>query len=316
MPTGACGVNCDACQLRLTGACSTCGPGTGLEAGLKLEAQRRLLGAPCPILACAQMNRIAFCLRDCAAFPCENFSAGPYPFSRGFLAMQERRRSQLPPAYAPDGSHLKVDGSFWDRLQQTDLNPVCARTQFEPTAEGGLRFRFLNEEVLADVKGRCLKRHSGRGWERTDDPLLELATVLYLIHVKDVYPLGRDLVGPRDLKEGNFFQGPHELRTGPLIERYGGDIAGFRQAAERLGGEPVDMADAAFRLKPFPRVHLYFLLWAGDEEFPARMSVLVDRSIEEFLAADAIWALINRVSTALLTGSAGPRRPGVPKEGP
>ncbi len=316
MPTGACGVNCDACLLRLTGACSTCGPGASREAGLKIEAQGRILGAPCPILACARLNRIAFCLRDCAAFPCGNFSAGPYPFSRGFIAMQERRRRQLPPAYAPDGSHLKVDGFFWDRLQKTDLNQLCARTQFAPTAEGGLVFRFLNEDVMVDLNDRCLKRLEGGGWQRTEDPLLELATVLYLINVQDVYPLGRDLVGPRDLKEGHFFQGPHELRTAPLIERYGRDIEGFRQAAGRLDGEPVEMADAACRLKPFPRVPLYFLLWEGDEEFPARMSVLLDRSVEEFLAADAIWGLINRVSTALLTGAAGPRRPGVPEEAP
>lgn len=224
--------------------------------------------------------------------------------------MQESRRRQLPPDYAPDGSHLKVDGFFWDRLQTTDLNQLCARTQFAPTAAGGLVFRFLNEDVMVDLDGRCLKRLAGDDWQRTEDPLLELATVLYLINVQDVYPLGRDLVGPRDLKEGHFFQGPHELRTAPLIERYGRDIEGFRQAAARLGGEPVEMADAACRLKPFPRVHLYYLLWAGDEEFPARMSVLLDRSIEETLAADAVWALINRVSAALRTGSASPRRSG------
>jgi hypothetical protein len=30
--------------------------------------------------------------------------------------------------------------------------------------------------------------------------------------------------------------------------------------------------------------------------------VLFDRSIEELLSADAIWGLVNRVSTALLQG--------------
>ncbi len=125
--------------------------------------------------------------------------------------------------------------------------------------------------------------------------------MLYLINVKDVYPLGRDIVGPKDLKEGHFFQGPHELKTAPLVERFGADVQGFHGAAEVLCGERVDMADAAYRLKPFPRVNLYYLLWEGDDEFPARMSVLFERSIEETLAADAIWGLVSRVSTALLT---------------
>ncbi len=216
--------------------------------------------------------------------------------------MQERCRNQVPAAYAPDGSHLKVAAEYWERLSARDPLQLVAITQFQLTPENGLVFRFLNRDVLVDPQARCLRLWCGAGWDNADDPLLELATVLYLINVKGVHPLGRDIVGPPDLKEGHFFQGPHELKTAPLLDRFGTDVQGLRQAAEALGGEPVDMADAAYRLKPFPRVHLYYLLWEGDEEFPPRMSVLFERSIEETLAADAIWGLVNRVSTALLTG--------------
>ena len=215
--------------------------------------------------------------------------------------MQERRRKEPPAAYAPDGSHLKVAAEYWERLSSRDPQQLAAITQFQLTPENGLIFRFLNRDVLVDPKARCLRLSSGTGWDQADDPLLELATVLYLINVRDVYPLGRDIVGPKDLREGHFFQGPHELKTAPLVEKFGTDVQGFRQAAEALCGEPVDMADAAYRLEPFPRVNLYYLLWEGDEEFPPRMSVLFERSIEETLAADAIWGLVNRVSTALLT---------------
>jgi hypothetical protein len=214
--------------------------------------------------------------------------------------MQKHCRSLPPPAYAPDGSHLKVAAQYWDRLKQTDLLLLSARTQFQPTSDGRLVFNFLNRDVMVDPISCCLRRLDGARWEKVDDPLLELVSVLYLVNVNDVYPLGRDIVGPQDLKEGHFFQGPHELKIAPLVERYGGDLHGFRQATEKLGGEPLDMADAAVRLKPFPRVHLYYLLWEADNEFPARMSVLFERSIENVMAADAIWGLVNRVSTELL----------------
>ena len=114
--------------------------------------------------------------------------------------------------------------------------------------------------------------------------------------------MGKDIVGVKDLKEAHFFQGPHALRTDPLLKRYGGDLEGFKRAAEFLGGEPRDMADAAYKLSPYPRINLYFLLWQGDEEFSPQATVLLDRPIERILAADAIWALINRVATALLEG--------------
>jgi hypothetical protein len=218
--------------------------------------------------------------------------------------MQERHRKEVSAAYAPDGSHLKVAAEYWERLSARDPLQLVAVTQFQLTAENGLVFRFLNRDVLVDPQARCLRLWDGAGWDKAEDPLLELATVLYLSNVTDVYPLGRDIVGPKDLKEGHFFRGPHELKTAPLLDRYGKDAGGFREAAVRLSGEPVDMADAAYRLKPFPRVHLYYLFWEGDEEFPPRISVLFERSIEETLAADAIWGLVNRVSTALLTGKA------------
>lgn len=302
MPTGACGISCDVCKLNLLGTCSSCGPGTSLEAEKKLAAQRRLLGSPCSILACANLNQLEYCMRDCHQFPCDNFRNGPYPFSQGFLNMQARRLKEKPPAYAPDGSRVTVDAAYWDALRKRDISALCNFTLFKSDASGHLKFRFLNENILVDLDGRCLKRKADGDWTETEDPLLELVTVLYLMNVNGLYPMHRDIVGVKDLKEAHFFQGPHALRTEPLVRRYGTDLAGFSRAAEYLEGQPRDMADMAYRLLPFPRVPVYYLLWQADDEFEPRVTVLLDRSIENVLAADAIWALINRVTTALLAG--------------
>jgi hypothetical protein len=102
-------------------------------------------------------------------------------------------------------------------------------------------------------------------------------------------------VGLADLSESHFFTGPHAFRLDALQQRFGIDPEGFQRAALELGGQLVDMADAAACLWPFPRIPLYFLLWLRDEEFPARLRVLFDRSIDACLPADAIWALVNRV---------------------
>jgi hypothetical protein len=219
--------------------------------------------------------------------------------------MQQRRLKQRPPAFAPDGSRVSVASRYWDELQQKDVTALCNLTLFNPLSSDQVLFRFLNEDVLVDIGNRCLKRPAEHGWKQTEDPLLELVTVLYLLNVKGIYPIGKDIVGVKDLKEGHFFQGPHALKTDPLLRRYGNDLRGFREAAEYLAGKPQDMADAAYRLLPFPRVALYFLLWQGDQEFAPQMTVLFDRSIEEIFAADGIWALVNRVVTALLEGPRG-----------
>ena len=41
MPTGACGINCDVCQLNLLGTCSSCGSGLSLEAEQKLAVSQQ-----------------------------------------------------------------------------------------------------------------------------------------------------------------------------------------------------------------------------------------------------------------------------------
>jgi len=306
MATGACGIDCNVCKLRLMGACSTCGSGKSVEAQEKLAAQRRIFGGTCAILECAAMNGLAYCMRDCAAFPCENFEIGPYPFSQGFIQMQRRRIRQRPPAISHNKAPVSVPSEYWDDLQTKDVAHLCAVALADPDpAQGpaeGIVFHCLNEDIRVDIAGRRLMRRGEGEWIETDDPMLELIALIYCNAVSAVYPLGKDIVGPKDLKEAHFFQGPHVLRTDHLLERYGEDPDGFRQAARSLEGTPMEMADAAFQLRPFPRVPLYYLLWQGDREYPPRISILFDRSIEQVFAADAIWGLVNYVSLALVKG--------------
>jgi hypothetical protein len=213
--------------------------------------------------------------------------------------MDKRSDNQTLKTYSGDGSHLEVDAIYWDEVARRDRVALCNCTFFEPMGPDQLQFRFLSDTVRVDLSNRCLLRCIGGGWQKHDDPLLTLATVVYLNNVIAVYPMGNDMVGVKDLKEGHFFTGPHELRTDPLVVRFGSDPQAFRSAAAALAGQPLDMADAAVRLLPFPRVPLYFLLWLGDDEFQPGVQVLFDRSIEACLPADAIWALVNRVAQAL-----------------
>lgn len=209
-----------------------------------------------------------------------------------------RQEHEQRKSYAPDGSHLVVAPHYWEGLTAKEPNTLCNFTFFEQMGESRWQFAFLNETIQIDFKQRCLLRQNSGRWQKSDDPLLTLVTVIYLYHVNGVYPLGNDMVGIQDLKEGHFFAGPHELRSAPLIARYKDNLEGFRHAGTALNGKPMEMADAAFELRPFPRVPLYFLLWGGDTEFEPRLQVLLARSTENYLAADAIWALINRVIMA------------------
>jgi hypothetical protein len=298
VPTGACGIDCDACRLKLLGQCSTCGSGRSPEARSKLAAQFTILGAPCPILDCAVNSGVEYCLRDCTRFPCDSFRTGPYPFSAGFLQMQERRRKDVSQK-SPLDQAMEVPVQYWEDLAARDPGELCRRSLAELHPPEGFLLNFLNEPILVDLRGRCVKRAKRGAWEKAGQDLLELILLVYLLGAKEE-PLSQEMITVRELKDAHFFQGPHELHLDPVLQRYGRDREGFKEAARSLGADPLDLADAAFRIHAFPRVPVYYLLWEGDEEFEPRLSVLFDRSVERHLSADAIWGLVHLVTMRLV----------------
>ncbi|WP_319404985.1 DUF3786 domain-containing protein [uncultured Desulfosarcina sp.] len=305
MATGACGINCDVCQLNLLGQCSSCGPGRSDLATGKSAAQKRTFGHPCSILECARLNHIDYCPRDCPSFPCDNFTGSNYPYGKGFLDMQQRRRSQGPPAVDPSGRRIEIDGSWWDVLADRDIGQVANFTLTDiDSGSGHLWFRFLNRDILVDTRRQCLMERRAQGWEKLVLPLLELTVLDYLSRVNHLHPLGREMVGTEDLADAAYFSGRNRLKTAALLTRYSNDPSGFTTAGRHIGGRIEQMGDAAIRLTPFPRIPVYYLLWQGNEEFPPRISILFDRSIESVLSSPAIWCLVTLCSYHLLRGTA------------
>ncbi len=301
MSTAACGINCDVCRLNLLGTCSTCGSGRSHDGLKKMAAQERILGQPCPILACAIENRIEYCPRDCDRFPCIEFRSGPYPFSQGFLDMQDRRRAEKPPAKTPSGNIVEVPTEYWGDLEQRDMKKLCKNAQAIDRPPTGVLLPFLSEYLLVDIRNHCLF-HQGVGeLERIDNSLLELLCLVYLLNVGPL-PLADKMVSVKEFRSAHFFSGPHELKVEPVLARYGNDHEAFKRTAESVGGEALELADAAYKFPVFPKVPFYYLLWKGDEEFPPSLSILFDRSVEDHLAADAIWGLVNLVSDILIVG--------------
>ena len=301
MPTGACGIDCDVCRLNTDGLCSSCGSGTSPAGRRKMAAQEKLLGAPCAILACALLNRADYCLRDCDRFPCENFNDGAYPFSSAYLKMQTRRRTETHATRAPYGDSVAVPPAYWEQLRKTDLQQLCPRAAVMTDADGGILVTAFNNEIRVDLKMREIQKGRPGQWRQTADPFLELLLLVYLLNVSN-QPFKNEMVGAQDLQDAQFFQGPHELKTGELAAKFGRHPDRFLKAGLQLGGTRLAMADTTICLRPLPKIPVYYLLWTGDAEFPAKVSILFDRSIDRHLPADAIWGIVSVATDMLLNG--------------
>ncbi len=295
--TAACGLNCQVCRLHIQGVCSSCGSGTSQAARDKLEAQVRLFGQGCSVLVCATNRQVAYCMRDCDDFPCDVFRSGPFPLSEGFLTMQARRREKA--GIEQQAGWPETTPDFWERLDERTPGDVMAASGAIRNQAGGYTLQCLNETWSIDPASRqILKREGAFGgeWDR-QVPFLIL---VYLALARDE-ALSGELIPPRDLQPGqDFFRGKYSLNTTELEARFGRDKAAFERVGLSLGGRRLDLADAAFRLHVFPRLAVDFLLWTADEEFPARVNLLLDRRLLRHYPFDAAAVALNLLIQRLL----------------
>ena len=213
--------------------------------------------------------------------------------------MQKRRRSQNPPGRTPSGTVLTVPAEYWEELKTRDVDRLCRLSMASLQQSKKLLLPVCNRSILVDLESNALHEKVEGRWQPVDYPLLELVIQVYLLNVTDT-PLAGETISIHDLKDAHFFQGPHTLKTAPLLEMFGRNLSGFTAAAESLGGTKLALADAAFMFLPLPKIPVYYLLWEADEEFEANMTVLFDRSIERHLTADAIWGVVQLVSDMLV----------------
>src|SRR5208337_2864480 len=86
----------------------------------------------------------------------------------------------------------------------------------------------------------------------------------------------------QDLEGGRAYHPAFLRRTIiPLLDVFGDDLEEFKRAGLRAGGTSISIGDYALSFQAFPSVPLAFVLWKGDDEFPASGSVIFDSSIAD-----------------------------------
>jgi hypothetical protein len=113
----------------------------------------------------------------------------------------------------------------------------------------------------------------------------------YLIRA-DGSPLKGEWAGYKDIPGGLLYAGVFARRvTEPLVKKFGDSPQQFKEIGNKLGGKSVEFGDASFILYAFPFIPLQYVLWKGDEEFPAAVQLLFDTSIDHYLSLEDIVVL-------------------------
>jgi len=195
-----------------------------------------------------------------------------------------------------------IDSIHWDKLSQLHPTDVCNRAEaiYNPAREGFILPVYNLKYLILPKEKKILKMEwNDQTVEEDLHQYFYFMVLVYLTQAKDIKPT-HTWVSEKGLKGGfTFFQGPHRLQVEELEKLFGNDPEVFLRAGKKMGGSEILYGDKGFALEVFPRVPSAYILWKGDEEFPPRIKVLFDSTIESHLPLDIIWCMVAETSRRL-----------------
>jgi len=190
----------------------------------------------------------------------------------------------------------------WRDLLQLDPLEVCRRslaTYDHESRKYTLRVLTVDYDVML---GDRAVMPAGKKDAGIADLGLEFRIMVldYLANCKEISLSGR-LVSGTQLKAGGFFfRGTHGLELDALVNAFGNKPEQFKNTGLSLGGKSLELGDASFQLPVLPRVPIVYVLWAADEEFSARLSVLFDSTADSHMHLDTLRTAVTTANKFLL----------------
>jgi len=171
--------------------------------------------------------------------------------------------------------------------ERTGLEPMAE--QIEPvwaSADSGAPAVFLLK-VVGEEKRITWPDFEDEGWRDKDKILL----LRYLIEGSKYGGYG-EFVPYRSMPWGDVYDAKFRQRCiDRLTGTFGGNVAAYRKGCEALGGRKLSGSGEGYEIEFMPGLCIRFILWEGDDEFPAAGQILFsDNFPQTFSAEDRVVA--------------------------
>ena len=171
-----------------------------------------------------------------------------------------------------------IHEELWRVLSSMDPKEVSRRSLASYDDENHAYYlKILTKDYLVFPEDRII-RFADSSSSHSLEFYLQLSAMNYLIGAKDI-PLSGQWISEKQFPSGQiFFRGHHAMPSEKLEQVFGQDSKNFSAASSVWGGKKVEGGDIAFEFLVFPRIPVRLILWLADDEFPARVSYLFDRT--------------------------------------
>lgn len=198
------------------------------------------------------------------------------------------------------GGYRKIYQDLIQDLAKADVASAAHTLGLNLNDRGEAEVPFLGHPYRVSPNG--VRRSDGGGFLETIGSVL----IHYILKGSRSEPAGRfvtfsELAGPV-FKEGSYSRDALEF---PLIKRFQGRVPELLAAAHSLGGRvggESGLGSVSLIFELLPKIPVQLIFYDRDDEFPARVTLLVDRNAARFLEFEFLAVMVTLFVQALLTG--------------
>ncbi len=186
--------------------------------------------------------------------------------------------------YAKDNMERMPYEFYLEKYQQADPVDIsnrlgipydCTGQEFTIMFMGNLYHITYPEFTVSHMKEEKEQLcESGAYYPLEADVYAKILVLRYLLN-SSIFPHNGDFRAYRELPSGDLyyrqFQGRCVFR---LCRKYGNRLEALEQIMNCLGASSVKLGDMGYELEIFEELYVRFILWEGDDEFPASAQIL------------------------------------------
>jgi hypothetical protein len=197
---------------------------------------------------------------------------------------------------------------YLEEYRRIDPKEAALRCGVEYDEEKSqFHIRLLGKRYLIDYPEFAVRREDES--EEGVFPLLDMVpakiiVLRFLISGQYVNSTGKYLTY-REVPWGEVYFRQFEGRCLMRLKfGFGFKLEAFAAAMERMGGERISMGDVAYEFEFINGLHVRFILWEGDEEFPPSSQILFEDNFPYAYQAEDL-AVVGDISISTLKKLAG-----------
>ena len=154
-----------------------------------------------------------------------------------------------------------------------------------PVENGKFKITYCTRSYEVELESGSITPISFSG----DVPFYDAMFIYHLFWFSKKNPVAaHEYIPFKDIPTTGVFDAAFQRSVKPIALRFNGRLDAFCRACESLNAKKLPHGDAGYAIPIWKDLWLHIIIWDGDDEFPASVTVLFDKNIADFTHPETV----------------------------